>query len=48
MAGAPLPAATPRAGHSFDPLSAVLNAVTFGLFITALDGIGRGQVQPPC
>ena len=34
---------TPRAGHPFDPLSAVLNAVTFGLFITALDGIGRGQ-----
>jgi len=34
---------TPLAGHSFDPLSAVLNAVTFGLFITALDGIGRGQ-----
>lgn len=34
---------TPRAGHPFDPLSAVLNAVTFGLFISALDGIGRGQ-----
>jgi DHA2 family multidrug resistance protein-like MFS transporter len=34
---------TPLAGHSFDPLSAVLNAVTFGLFITALDGIGRGH-----
>jgi DHA2 family multidrug resistance protein-like MFS transporter len=34
---------TPLAGHPFDPLSAVLNAVTFGLFITALDGIGRGQ-----
>jgi DHA2 family multidrug resistance protein-like MFS transporter len=34
---------TPRAGHSFDPLSAVLNAITFGLFITALDGIGRGH-----
>ena len=34
---------TPRAGHPFDPISAVLNAVTFGLFITALDGIGRGQ-----
>lgn len=34
---------TPRAGHAFDPLSAVLNAITFGLFITALDGIGRGQ-----
>jgi DHA2 family multidrug resistance protein-like MFS transporter len=34
---------TPRANHPFDPLSAVMNAVTFGLFITALDGIGRGQ-----
>ncbi len=34
---------TPLAGHPFDPLSAVLNAITFGLFITALDGIGRGQ-----
>jgi DHA2 family multidrug resistance protein-like MFS transporter len=34
---------TPLAGHRFDPLSAVLNAITFGLFITALDGIGRGQ-----
>ncbi len=34
---------TPLAGHSFDPLSAVLNAITFGLFITALDGIGRGH-----
>jgi DHA2 family multidrug resistance protein-like MFS transporter len=34
---------TPRTSHPFDPLSAVMNAVTFGLFITALDGIGRGQ-----
>ena len=34
---------TPRTGHPFDPLSAVLNAVTFGLFISALDGVGRGQ-----
>src|SRR3984885_3023450 len=34
---------TPLAGHPFDPLSAVLNAITFGLFITALDGIRRGQ-----
>ena len=34
---------TPLAGHPFDPLSAVLNAITFGLFISALDGIGRGQ-----
>jgi DHA2 family multidrug resistance protein-like MFS transporter len=34
---------SPLAGHSFDPLSAVLNAITLGLFITGLDGIGRGQ-----
>ncbi|MFI4980504.1 MAG: MFS transporter, partial [Nevskiales bacterium] len=34
---------TPLAGHSFDPWSAVLNAITFGMFITALDGIGRSQ-----
>ncbi|MEJ0020272.1 MAG: MFS transporter [Acetobacteraceae bacterium] len=34
---------TPLAGHPFDPLSAVLNAITLGLFISALDGIGRGQ-----
>lgn len=34
---------TPLAGHPFDPTSAVLNAITFGMFITALDGVGRGQ-----
>ncbi len=34
---------TPLAGAPFDPLSALLNAITFGLFITALDGVGRGQ-----
>jgi MFS transporter, DHA2 family, multidrug resistance protein len=34
---------TPRTRHPFDPLSAVQNAITFGLFILALDGIGRGQ-----
>jgi len=33
---------TPLASHPFDPTSAVLNAITFGLFITALDGVGRG------
>ena len=43
VAGARFLPQTPRAGHPFDPLSAVLNAVTFGLFITALDGVGRGQ-----
>ena len=34
---------SPLAGHSFDPLSALLNAITFGFFITGLDGIARGQ-----
>jgi DHA2 family multidrug resistance protein-like MFS transporter len=34
---------SPLAGHRFDPVSALLNAVTLGLFITGLDGIGRGQ-----
>jgi len=34
---------SPLAGHSFDPLSALLNAVTFGFFITGLDGIARSQ-----
>ena len=29
--------------HPFDPPSAVLNAITFGLFIAALDGVARGQ-----
>jgi MFS transporter, DHA2 family, multidrug resistance protein len=33
---------TPRAGHRFDLLGAALNAITFGLFITFLDAIGRG------
>ena len=33
--------ATPRAKHRFDALSALLNAVTFGLLITAVDGLGR-------
>jgi DHA2 family multidrug resistance protein-like MFS transporter len=32
---------TPRAGYRFDFLSAVLNAVTFGLIITLVDGLGR-------
>ncbi len=34
---------TPLAEAPFDPPSALLNALTFGLFITALDGVGRGQ-----
>ena len=32
---------TPRAGYRFDLLSALLNAVTFGLIITMVDGLGR-------
>lgn len=34
---------TPRIRHPFDPPSAVLNAITLGLFILGLDGIGRGE-----
>jgi MFS transporter, DHA2 family, multidrug resistance protein len=37
---------SPLARHSFDVLSAVLNAVTLGLFITGLDGIGHGERVP--
>jgi DHA2 family multidrug resistance protein-like MFS transporter len=36
---------SPRTGHRFDPLSALLNALTLGLFISGLDGMGRGE-QP--
>ncbi len=32
---------TPRAGYRFDLLSALLNAATFGLIITLVDGLGR-------
>jgi DHA2 family multidrug resistance protein-like MFS transporter len=35
--------ATPSSGQRFDVLSAVLNAVTFGLLVTAVDGIGQGS-----
>ena len=34
---------TPLSNHKFDIASALLNAVTFGLFIAALDGFGHGQ-----
>ena len=34
---------SPLAGHAFDPISALLNAITLGLFIIGLDGIGHGQ-----
>ncbi|HLB99306.1 MAG TPA: MFS transporter, partial [Acetobacteraceae bacterium] len=40
LAGRVLPV-TPRAGYRFDVLSALLNAVTFGLIITFVDGLGR-------
>ena len=40
LAGRVLPM-TPRAGYRFDFLSALLNAVTFGLIITLVDGLGR-------
>lgn len=34
---------TPRSPHPFDLPSAVLNALTFGLLLVGLDGIGHGQ-----
>jgi len=34
---------SPLTGHAFDWISAVMNALTFGLFITGLDGIGHGE-----
>ena len=40
LAGRVLPM-TPRAGYRFDLLSALLNAATFGLIITIVDGLGR-------
>ncbi|WIM10115.1 MAG: putative transporter YebQ, major facilitator superfamily (MFS) [Enhydrobacter sp.] len=33
----------PRTGQRFDFLSAVLNALTFGLLITGIDGLGQGE-----
>jgi DHA2 family multidrug resistance protein-like MFS transporter len=36
---------TPRSGGRFDALSAVLNAVFFGLLITGVDGLGDPQAQ---
>ncbi len=46
LAGRVLPM-TPRAGYRFDFLSAILNAVTFGLIITVVDGLGRspGRIE---
>jgi DHA2 family multidrug resistance protein-like MFS transporter len=37
---------SPVAKHAFDVLSAGMNAVTLGLFITGLDGIGHGERLP--
>ena len=42
LAGRALPM-TPRAHHRFDVLSALLNAATFALLITAVDGLGRNR-----
>lgn len=36
---------TPRSGHRFDVVSALLNAATFGLLLVGLDGIGHGQAR---
>jgi len=41
LAARSLPA-TPSSGHRFDAPSALLNAVTFGLLVTAVDGVGQG------
>jgi MFS transporter, DHA2 family, multidrug resistance protein len=37
---------TPKSGHTFDLISAGLNAATFGLLLIGLDGIGDGQGRP--
>jgi DHA2 family multidrug resistance protein-like MFS transporter len=37
---------SPLTSHSFDITSAVMNAITLGLFITGLDGIGHGERVP--
>jgi MFS transporter, DHA2 family, multidrug resistance protein len=34
---------TPRSGHRFDLQSAILNALTFGLLLMGVDGIGHGH-----
>ena len=41
LAGRVLPM-TPQAGYRFDLISALLNAATFGLIITMVDGLGLG------
>jgi DHA2 family multidrug resistance protein-like MFS transporter len=37
---------TPRAGHRFDMLGAILVALMFGLLIASIDGIGHGESWP--
>jgi MFS transporter, DHA2 family, multidrug resistance protein len=37
---------SPLSSHAFDGLSAVMNALTLGLFIIGLDGIGHGESLP--
>jgi DHA2 family multidrug resistance protein-like MFS transporter len=37
---------TPRSGARFDVLSAVLNALTFGLLIIGIDGLGHPEGRP--
>jgi MFS transporter, DHA2 family, multidrug resistance protein len=37
---------SPLTSHAFDILSAAMNAVTLGLFIIGLDGIGHGERLP--
>jgi DHA2 family multidrug resistance protein-like MFS transporter len=37
---------SPLTSHAFDIISAVMNAITLGLFITGLDGIGHGERVP--
>jgi MFS transporter, DHA2 family, multidrug resistance protein len=37
---------TPRAARSFDTLSALLNALFFGLLIVAIDSVGHGEGAP--
>jgi DHA2 family multidrug resistance protein-like MFS transporter len=34
---------SPASGHKFDPISAILNAISLGTLILGLDGIGRAQ-----
>ncbi|SME97911.1 MFS transporter, DHA2 family, multidrug resistance protein [Tistlia consotensis] len=46
LAGARSLPVTPRAAHGFDVLSALLSALTFGLLIVGIDGLGHGESPP--